>query len=141
MNVRKPLVPGCFPAGGFLRFGPIKTTTGGKKMKKLLVTLTLVLTACTAFASEPSTGKQPSPNDLQQIMEMSLGSMVPLMTRMTEATIEAQLKIAEKPETAGRIATFKKNLYDALVKQGFSKKEALDIMMNTAMPSAMPGMK
>jgi len=51
------------------------------------------------------------------------------------------LKIAEKPETATRLAVFKKNLYDALIKQGFSKQDAFQIMLQTGVPAAMPGMK
>lgn len=74
-------------------------------------------------------------------MEMSLGAMVPMMGKMTEAMIDAQLKSAEKPETAAKLAAFKKNLYTALLKQGFSKKEAFQIMLNTSPPAAMPGMK
>lgn len=110
-------------------------------MKRRIIILAIALSACTAFAEEDAANKKPSPEELKQIMEMSFGAMVPVMGKMTEAMIEAQLVIAEKPETARRLATFKKNVYDALIKQGFSKKEALDIMMNTSVPSAMPGMK
>jgi len=78
---------------------------------------------------------------MQQLMEASLGAMVPMMGKMAEVTIEAQLKIAEKPETATRLAVFKKNLYDALIKQGFSKQDAFQIMLQTGVPAAMPGTK
>jgi hypothetical protein len=60
---------------------------------------------------------------------------------MTEAMIDAQLKVAEKPETAKSLAAFKRNLYNELVRQGFSKKEALDITLSTSIPAAAPGMK
>ena len=55
---------------------------------------------------------------------------------MTEATIDAQLVMAEKPDTAERVASFKKNLFDALVKKGFKTDEALQIVISTGIPSA-----
>jgi hypothetical protein len=110
-------------------------------MKKLII-ITMLLTATTiAFAEEPARDKQPSPEEMQQLMEMTLGPMVPMMGKMTEAMIDAQLAIGEKPETAVKLAIFKRNLYNALVKQGFSRKEAFEIMLNTAVPTAMMGMK
>jgi hypothetical protein len=111
-------------------------------MKKLLIaTLVLWLTTAAAFAAEPADKKQPSADDLQQILELSFGAMAPMMGKMTEAVIDAQLKIAEKPETAKSLALFKRNLFNELIKQGFTKKEAFDIMLNTSMPAATPGMK
>ena len=58
--------------------------------------------------------------------------------RLTEVTIEAQLKVAERPETADRIAAFKKNLCDALLKKGFSGEQATQITLATSPPSAAP---
>lgn len=110
-------------------------------MKKTIITMLLLAATSTAFANEPANGKKPSPEEMQQIMEMSMGAMVPMMGKMTEVMIEAQLRIAEKPETARRVAAFKMNLYTELLKQGFSKKEAFEIMLNTSAPAAMPGMK
>jgi hypothetical protein len=78
---------------------------------------------------------------MKQIMDATFGVMVPMMARMTEAMIEAQLVEAAKPETATRLAIFKKNLYDALVKQGFSSQDAMQIVVNTSAPSAAPSTK
>ena len=110
-------------------------------MRKLLVMVLLLASAATTFAEEPAENKQPSPEEMKQLMEMSFGAMVPMMGKMAEAMIDAQLRVAEKPETAASLAAFKKNLYAPLIKQGFSRKEAFDIMLNTAVPAAMPGMK
>lgn len=110
-------------------------------MKKLIAALALCMAAGMAFADEPAADKKPSPDEMKQLMEMSFGSMVPIMGKMAEAVIDAELKIAEKPETAASLAVFKKNLYSALIKQGFTKKEAFEIMLNTPMPSGMPGTK
>jgi len=110
-------------------------------MKSALFAIVLFIFSLTAIAQEPARPNRPSAEEMQKMMEMSMGAMAPAMSKMTEAMIEAQLKAAENPETARRIAVFKKNLYDALLKQGFSKREALSIMEATPAPSATPSMK
>lgn len=112
-------------------------------MKKLLTMLIVTMAATTVFAAEPGPDKKKEPTqaEVKQAIEASVGALVPMIAKMTEASIFVQLKIAELPETAKSLATFKKNLYEELVKQGFSKKEAFDIMLNTSMPAATPGMK
>lgn len=85
--------------------------------------------------------KQPSPEEMQKMMDATMGAMVPMMGRMTEVMIETQLNLAERPSTAQRVATFKKNLYDALVKKGFTAAEALQITVATTPPSASPSSK
>jgi hypothetical protein len=110
-------------------------------MKSVLFATVLFIFSLTAIAQEPTRPSRPSAEDMQKMMEMSMGAMAPAMAKMTEAMIEAQLKAAENPETARRIAVFKKNLYDALLKQGFSKPEALSVMQATPAPSATPSMK
>lgn len=101
----------------------------------------LLLAAPPGFAQEPSPRRQPTPEEMQKIMDATMGAMVPVMGRMVEAMIEAQLKLAELPETASRIATFKRNLYEDLVKKGFTKSEALQIIIATGPPSAAPASK
>lgn len=80
----------------------------------------------------------PGPDQMRQMMEMQMGSMIPIIARLGEALIEAQLAAAEKPETAKKIVTFKKNVYDGLVKQGFTKEQALAITVATQPPMANP---
>jgi phosphate starvation-inducible protein PhoH len=75
------------------------------------------------------------------MMDATMGAMVPMMGRMMEVMIEAQLKIAVLPGTAERIAIFKKNLYDALLKQGFTKDQATQLVVATGLPSASPSSK
>jgi hypothetical protein len=81
---------------------------------------------------------RPSPEEMQKSMDAAMGAMVPMMGRMTEVMIEAQLKLAERPETAERIAIFKRNLFEALQKKGFSPEQALQITLSTALPAAAP---
>ena len=70
-------------------------------MKQVTVALVLGLFAFMAQAQEAS--KKPSAEEMKQMMESSMGAMAPMMGKMAEATIEAQLSAAEKPETARRI--------------------------------------
>ena len=81
---------------------------------------------------------QPSPEEMKKLMEMSMGGMIPVMAKMTDAMLEVTLQKGEDPATARRIAKFKKNLYDALVSEGFSKEQAFSIMQSTPLPSAAP---
>lgn len=131
-------------------------------MKKLLVAAAFALSAPAAFAQAPTappmptTGPGPAsgpaaaampnmprmappgPEQMRQMMEMQMGAMIPIIARLGDALIESQLAAAEKPETAKRIVTFKKNVYDGLLKQGFTKEQALAITVATQPPSANP---
>jgi hypothetical protein len=98
----------------------------------------LMLATAGALAQTPPDRPRPTPEETQKILDNALGAMGPMMGRMAEAMIQAQLKIAEKPETADSIATFKKNLFDSLVKKGFKPGDALQIVLTTGLPSASP---
>ncbi len=63
------------------------------------------------------------------------------MAKMIEIMIQTQLKEGAKLETADKLATFKWNLYVALKKKGFSPQEALQIVLNTPLPTATPSLK
>jgi hypothetical protein len=84
--------------------------------------------------------KTQSPEEVQKMlqsgMQSSMNAMVPMMAKMSEAMVDAQLMIAERPETTERIATFKKNLFDALRRKGFTAEESITIVSGTALPSA-----
>ena len=86
-----------------------------------------------AHAQQP---QKPTPEQMQTMMDASMVSMLPMLARISEVQMETQLKLAERPETAERIATFKKNLFDALRKKGFTAEQSLQILNSTAMPVA-----
>jgi hypothetical protein len=94
-----------------------------------------------SYAQDAPQPHQPAPQDMQKIMDATFGAMVPMMAKMTEVMIEAQLKFAALPDTADRIAIFKKNLYDSLMKKGFTADQAMQIVVAANAPSATPGMK
>lgn len=115
------------------------------RLSIILSATLLSLCATLAHADEQAQRKQPSPEEIQKIMaasvEASMGAMVSAMGKMTEAMLEAQLKVAERPETAERVAAFKRNLFDALVKKGFTSAQAMQITLATTIPSAAPSGK
>jgi hypothetical protein len=71
-----------------------------------------------------------------EALQSTMSVMGPMMAKMSEAQFDAQLTIAERPETAERIATFKKNLFDALRRKGFTVEESITIVSGTPLPSA-----
>jgi hypothetical protein len=83
---------------------------------------------------------KPTPDEIQKMTD-STGAMTVVMSRMAEIQLEAQLKVAERPETAERIATFKKNLFDALRRKGFTAEQSLQILNATSLPSTVAGVK
>jgi hypothetical protein len=98
--------------------------------------LGLLLIAPAIRAQDES--KQPSPEQTQQMMEAAFGSMVPYMAKMVEATMQSQLRVLSQPETATHMATYVRNLYNELIKQGFSADQALQIASTLTVPSGAP---
>src|SRR6266516_1277223 len=57
---------------------------------------------------------------------------------MMQSMMEGTLRVLAKPETADQLATFTRNYYDALIRKGFTKAEALEIVTKIGVP--MPGL-
>lgn len=114
----------------------------GAASSALALSAALAAACCLpAHAQQAPAQRQPSPEEMRQIMQATMGAMVGVMGPMTEAVIEAQLNLLARPEAAERIAAFKRQLFDALVKKGFSSEHALQIVLTTALPSAAPSGK
>ncbi len=112
-----------------------------REISCLLAALSLLCFSPAYAQAQPEQRKQPSPEEMQKMMDATMGAMVPMMGKMMEVMLDVQLKVAERPETATRIASFKKNLFDALIKSGFSPDQALQIVIATSIPAASPGSK
>jgi hypothetical protein len=65
--------------------------------------------------------------------------MGPMYESMMEAMVEGTLKAFEKPETIERLARFSRRYYDALIKQGFTKEEALQIVAGSGLAAVRAG--
>ena len=112
------------------------------KLRSAALLSIAIFTACTAgHAQEVSSpARPPTPEQMQQIMQSTMratmGAMVEAVGPMTEAALNAQMVVAAKPETAERIAAFKRHLFNALTAKGFTQDQALQIVISTQPPSA-----
>jgi len=91
---------------------------------------TIGVLALLLLAGAPSSAQQPVKPDSTTIAQMAgmFNQMGPMYESMSQAMIEGTIKALEKPETIDRLARFARRYYDALIKQGFSKDEALQIV-------------
>jgi uncharacterized membrane protein len=76
--------------------------------------------------------------DFRQIMKDQMETMGTMWGRMAEDMINATVNTMSKPEVAEKMATFTKNYFDALIAKGFTREEALRIVMSVHIPMA-PG--
>ncbi len=104
-----------------------------------LVTTALPL-ALLLLVPTAASGQRPSkPDSIQAQMEQASAMMGPMMGQMMESMMEGMLRVMSKPENAERLAVFTRNYYDALVRKGFSKDEALQIVIAAGMPRIPTG--
>ena len=83
----------------------------------------------------PLTAQQPARGDsMAQQMQQASMMMVPTMQQMAVVMLEGTLTALAKPENAERLADFTKHYYDALVRRGFTKDQALQIVMAVGVP-------
>jgi hypothetical protein len=89
----------------------------------------------TLSQAQAQSPNKPTPEQMQTTLDAGMVSMLPMLARMSEVQMEAQVKFAARPETAERIATFKKNLFDALRSKGFTAEQAMLITNSTPLPT------
>jgi len=102
----------------------------------------LICAPVAGLAQQPS----PSPNPpdtassvpLQQMMSM-FNQMGPMYENMMKAMIDGTLKALGDPENVERMAVFMRRYYQALIKQGFTKDEALQIVAGAGLPAVRAG--
>jgi hypothetical protein len=70
-------------------------------------------------------------------MDAVMGMMGPMMGLMMEGMMDSMLTYLSKPENTDRLATYLWNYYNALIKKGFSKEEALQIVTTANMLNTM----
>jgi len=113
------------------------TISGALRFSRVLVVLGAFVLACaTAPAwAQPPTVKpnQPDPVALGQAMSQ----MGPMYEAMMQAMMDGSLKALERPENVERLAVFMRRYYETLIKQGFSKDEALQILAGIGVPFKM----
>lgn len=92
------------------------------------------LLAVAFAAAAQTTPSRPSPEEMLRVTDSSTSAVLANVERTAETQLAAQLKTAERPDTAERIASFKKNLFDALRRKGFTAEQALQIVVATPVP-------
>ena len=95
--------------------------------------------------SRPATAQQPTPAhmpDSASFAQMAgmFNQMGPMYEAMTQSMIEGTIKALERPETIERLARFARRYFDALLKQGFTKEEALQIVAGAGIAGGRSGM-
>ena len=68
-------------------------------------------------------------------LQAQMDSMGPMMAQMAHAMMQAQLGVLARRETADQMATFAKNYFDALVAKGFTREEAMRIVLAHGIPN------
>jgi len=110
-----------------------------------LITGLMILACATPSFSAEDVGQQDPWGDPQQMDKLKAGlhelqagmydQVGPAMGSMMENMMVKMFQVMSRPEVAEGLATFTKNYYDALLKKGFTKEEALRIVVSVGMPS------
>jgi len=111
-------------------------------MRSVLAVSMLLLVACSVAAQQPTTpdSAQRRAQQAAEMMGPMMQQMAPMMQQMAVLTMEGTLAALAKPENAEHLADFTKHYYDALLKRGFTKEQALQIVMAVGIPHpAAPG--
>ena len=110
-------------------------------MRAVLIISAVVIAAGSLAAQQPTPSRPAKPDSTQAraqeaaaMMGPMMQQMAPMMGQMAAFSLEGTLAALAKPENAERLADFTKNYYDALVKRGFTKDQALQIVMAVGMP-------
>src|SRR5437870_10314109 len=99
-----------------------------------LVLGALLLLPARAVSQQPTVSES-----LRAQMAQTSAMMGPMMDQMMEAMMEGMLRVMAKPESADRLAIFTHNYYSALIRKGFTKEEALQIVIAAGLPKMPSG--
>jgi len=116
--------------------------TGGKLMMCVVMLAVSVMCASGARAAQDSGAplpvdqketkeSKPNPQDMQDLTM----AMAPAFGMMAQNMMDGIYTGLAKPETATKLARFMKNYHTALLAEGFSKEEAIQIIRAFAVPS------
>lgn len=103
-------------------------------VRPLLLALALTVGTATAAAAQEGKVKQAEADSMAAAMEF----MTPMMGKMAAAMLLGVLEVLNDPATVEKLATFNRRYFDALVAKGFTREEALRIVMAVGVPM-MPG--
>jgi len=87
----------------------------------------LLLIASEVVAQQPTHPTQPDSAGFAQTLGM-MTQMGPMYQTMIQAMMEGTLKTLEQQQVIDRMAAIARRYYEALIKQGFTKEESLQIV-------------
>ena len=87
----------------------------------------LLLMASEVVAQQPTRPTQPDSAGFAQTLGM-MTQMGPMYQTMIQAMMEGTLKTLEQQQVIDRMAAIARRYYEALIKQGFTKEESLQIV-------------
>ncbi|HEY6109977.1 MAG TPA: hypothetical protein VIV56_13855, partial [Gemmatimonadales bacterium] len=102
----------------------------------LAIGLLLLFARPQSLAAQQPTARPQVPDStaLAQMAGM-FNQMGPMYETMMQAMMEGTLKALERPEMVDRLAAFTRHYYEALIRQGFTKDEALQIVAGLGIPA------
>jgi hypothetical protein len=92
-----------------------------------------------AVAAGHAAAQNPAPSPSRAdsaAVRAQLQTMMPMFSQMMAAMLQGTLDVLARPETAEQLATFDRNYLDALLHHGFSRDEALRIVVSVGLPLA-----
>jgi hypothetical protein len=100
---------------------------------------TVVMSATTPLVAQQPTARPGVPDSTMAQMMGMMNQMGPMYETMARAMFEGTLKALDQPENVERFAAFSRHYYEALIKQGFTKEEALQIVAGAGVPLVRAG--
>ena len=112
----------------------------------ILVLVLLAFAPPVVLAQQPPTPLNPRDTlpaaRVQQMQQQMMGmfsQMGPMYETMMKSMIDGTLKAMGEPENVERLAAFTRRYYESLIKQGFTKEEALAIVAGVGVPALRTG--
>ena len=98
----------------------------------------LALPLARASAQDATPPREGAAHQAPDSAAAAFEAMTPMMGQMMTAMMRSSLAVLSEPATTQQMATFSKNYFDALIAKGFTREEALQIVMAVGVPM-LPG--
>lgn len=96
-------------------------------------------TAAAAQARPDSAGAARPPRTAMDSAQLQAAMMSPMIGQMMQAMLRSTLAALADPQVTEQMATFTRNYFDALVAKGFTREEALRIVLAHGIPGMRAG--
>jgi hypothetical protein len=107
----------------------------GDPMKTSAICFLVITLAVISVANAQSPKPQPPTQPPVDKFLKDLDASIPVKMKATEIAVASQVSALAKPETAEKMARYVKNFQNALIKEGFTKEEAIRIVISMPLPA------